>query len=125
MEYSSIVRKTASDLVLKFSRHLEDVSISGELGTGREEGKDKGTFAFDLSSLSKKEQSHVLSLAEEILKFSYTFKIKGKDAKVVSYERNIGGIPLTLFNSAFIAGCLLAGFLVLTCLYLLLRWFLF
>lgn len=125
MEYSSIVRKTASDLVLKFSRHLADVSISGELGTGREEGKDKGTFAFDLSSLSKKEQSHVLSLAEEILKFSYTFKIKGKDAKVVSYERNIGGIPLTLFNSAFIAGCLLAGFLVLTCLYLLLRWFLF
>ena len=125
MEYSSIVRKTASDLVLKFSRHLADVSISGELGTGREEGKDKGTFAFDLSSLSKKEQSHVLSLAEEILKFSYTFKIKGKDAKVVSYEKNIGGIPLTLFNSAFIAGCLLAGFLVLTCLYLLLRWFLF
>lgn len=125
MEYSSIVRKTASDLVLKFSRHLADVSISDELGTGREEGKDKGTFAFDLSSLSKKEQSHVLSLAEETLKFSYTFKIKGKDAKVVSYERNIGGIPLILFNSAFIAGCLLAGFLVLTCLYLLLRWFVF
>lgn len=125
MEYSELVRRNASDLVLKFSRHLADVSISGELGTGKEEGKDKGTFAFELSSLSEKEQSHVLSLAEETLKFSYTFKLKGKDAKVVSYERNIGGIPLTLFNSAFIAGCLLAGFLVLTCLYLLLKWFVF
>ena len=125
MEYSDLVRSTASDFVLKFSRHLADVSISGELGTGREEGKDKGTFAFDLSSLSKKKQSHVLSLAEETLKFSYTFKIKGKGAKVVSYERNIGGIPLTLFNSAVITGCLLAGFLVLTCLYLFLRWFVF
>lgn len=125
MEYSSIVRKTASDLVLKFSNYFSGVSTSGNGGTGKGEGKDKGTFAFDLSSLTEKEQSHVLSLAEETLKFSYTFKIKGKDAKVVSYERNTWGIPITLFNSAFISGLLLVGFLVLTCLYLLGKLFLF
>ena len=125
MEYSELVRRTASDLVLKFSRHLADVSLFSSEVDGSANTKDKGTFAFDLSSLNGKEKFHVLSLAEETLKFSYTFKIKGKDAKVISYERNIGGIPLTLFNSALIAGCLLAGFLVLTCLYLLLRWFVF
>lgn len=125
MEYSDLVKRTASDLVLKFSNHLAGISVNEIKGTELEESKDKGTFAFDLSSLNEKEKSHVLSLAEETLKFSYTFKIKGKDAKIISYERNIGGIPLTLFNSALIAGCLLAGFLVLTCLYLLLRWFVF
>ena len=125
MEYSELVRRNASDLVLKFSRHLADVSISGELGTGKEEGKDKGTFAFDLSSLSKKEQSHVLSLAEETLKFSYTFKLKGKDSKVVAYERNTWGIPISLAKSTIIASVLFVGFLVLTCLYLLIRWFVF
>jgi len=125
MEYSDLVKRIASDLVLRFSRHLADVSLFSSKGDGSANTKDKGTFAFDLSELSGKEKSHVLFLAEETLKFSYTFKIKGKDAKIVSYERNIGGIPLTLFNSAVIAGCLLAGFLVLTCLYLLLRWFVF
>ena len=125
MEYSDLVKRIANDLVLKFSRHLSDVELFSSEGDGSANTKDNGTFAFDLSSLNVKEQSYVLSFAEETLKFSYTFKIKGKDAKVISYERNIGGIPLTLFNSALIAGCLLAGFLVLTCLYLLLRWFVF
>ena len=125
MEHSDLVKRTASDLVLKFSNYLAGVSISDLRGAESEEGKDKGSFAFDLLGLSEKERSHVLSLAEETLKFSYTFKIKGKDAKIISYERNIGGIPITLFNSAVIAGCLLAGFLVLTCLYLLLSWFVF
>ena len=125
MEYSELVRKTASDLVLKFSRHLAGLSISGNGGTGKGEGKDKGTFAFDLSSLTEKEQSHVLSLAEETLKFSYTFKLKGKDAKVVAYERNTWGIPISLAKSTIIASVLFVGFLVLTCLYLLLSWFVF
>lgn len=125
MEYSELVRKTASDLVLKFSRHLADVSSLDDVGTGREESKDKGTFTFDLSSLTEIEQSHVLSLAEETLKFSYTFKLKGKDAKVVAYERNSWGIPISLAKSTIIASVLFVGFLVLTCLYLLLRWFVF
>ena len=125
MEYSRIVKETASDLILKFSRHLADVSLFSSSDRKSANTKDYGTFTFDLSSLGEREKSHVLSLAEETLKFSYTFKIKGKDAKIVSYERNIGGIPLALFNSAVIAGCLLAGFLVLTCLYLLLSWFVF
>ena len=125
MEYSDLVKRTANDLVLKFSNHLAGISSLKDVGTGREEGKDKGTFAFDLSSLSEKEQSHVLSLAEETLKFSYTFKIKGKDAKVISFERNTWGIPVSLVKSTIIASVLLVGFLVLTCLYLLLRWFVF
>ena len=125
MEYSELVRRTASDLVLKFSRHLAGLSSLDDVGTGREEGKEKGTFAFNLSSLSEKEQSHVLSLAEETLKFSYTFKLKSKDAKVIAYERNTWGIPLSLVKSTIIASVLLVGFLVLTCLYLLLRWFVF
>ena len=112
-------------MVLKFSRNLAGLSSLDDVGDSREEGKDKGTFAFDLSSLSEKEQSHVLSLAEETLKFSYTFKLKGKDAKVVAYERNTWGIPLSLAKSTIIASVLFVGFLVLTCLYLLLRWFVF
>ena len=125
MGYSELVRRTASDLVLKFSRHLADVSSLDDVGTGREESKDKGTFTFDLSSLTEIEQSHVLSLAEETLKFSYNFKLKGKDAKVVAYERNSWGIPISLAKSTIIASVLFVGFLVLTCLYLLLRWFVF
>ena len=125
MEYSSIVRKTASDLVLKFSNHLSDVSLGGLKGLKGRDTKDYGTLAFNLSSLNEKEKSHVLYLAEETLKFSYTFKIKGKNSKVVAYERNTWGIPLSLVKSTIIASVLFVGFLVLTCLYLLLRWFVF
>lgn len=125
MEYSDLVKRTASDLVLKFSRHLSDVELFSSEGDGSANTKDKSTFAFDLSSLNEKEQSHVLSFAEETLKFSYTFKIKGKDAKVVSYERNSWGIPISLAKSTIIASVLFVGFLVLTSLYLLLRWFVF
>lgn len=123
MEYSELVRKTAGDLVLKFSNHLSDVSIGDLKGVKGRDSKDYGTLVFDLSSLNGKEKSHVLSLAEETLKFSYTFKIKGKDAKVISYERNAWGIPLSLFNYTVTASFLFVGFLVLTCLYLLIKWF--
>ena len=78
MEYSDLVKRTASDLVLKFSNHLSDVSIGDLKGVKGRDSKDYGTLAFDLSSLNGK-KSHVLSLAEETLKFSYTFKIKGKE----------------------------------------------
>lgn len=125
MEYSRIVKETASDLILKFSRHLADVSLFSSSDRKSANTKDYGTFTFDLSSLGEREKSHVLSLAEETLKFSYTFKIKGKDAKVISFERNTWGIPVSLVKSTIIASVLLVGFLVLTCLYLLLRWFVF
>lgn len=125
MDYSDLVKRIANDLVLKFSRHIADVSIFSSEGDGSANTKDKGTFAFDLSSLNGKEKSHVLSLAEETLKFSYTFKIKGKDAKVISYERNSWGTPISLAKSTIIASVLFVGFLVLTCLYLFLRWFVF
>lgn len=123
MEYSDLVRKMSSDLVLKFSNHLSDVSMGDLKGVKGRDSKDYGTLAFDLSSLNGKERSHVLSLAEETLKFSYTFKIKGKDAKVISYESNTWGIPLSLFNYTVTASFLFVGFLVLSCLYLLIKWF--
>ena len=125
MEYSSIVKETANDLVLKFSRHLAEVSLFSPEGMKNANTKDNGTFAFDLSALSEKEKSHVLSLVDETIKFSYTFKIKGKDAKVISYERNVGGIPLSLVNFAITLSFLIVGFLVLTFLYLLVNWFFF
>ena len=125
MEYSDLVKEKADDLVLRFSRHRADVSLFISKGTRHSNTTDKGTFAFDLSELSEKEKSHVLSLAEETLKFSYTFKIKGDGAKVISYERNIWGIPISVAKSTIIASVLFVGFLVLTCLYLLLRWFVF
>lgn len=123
MEYSDLVKRTASDLVLKFSNHLSDVSIGDLKGVKGRDSKDYGTLVFDLSSLNGKEKSYVLSLAEETLKFSYTFKIKGKDAKVISYERNTWGIPLSLFNYTVTASFIFVGFLVLICLYLLIKWF--
>ena len=125
MQYSDLVKSTASDLVLKFSNHLSDVSLGGLKGLKGRDTKDYGTLAFNLSSLNEKEKSHVLYLAEETLKFSHTFKIKGKDAKVISYERNIWGIPLSLAKSTIIASVLFVGFLVLTCLYLLIKLFVF
>lgn len=123
MEYSDLVKRTASDLVLKFSNHLSDVSMGDLKGVKGRDSKDYGTLAFDLSSLNGKEKSHVLSLAEETLKFSYTFKIKGKDAKVISYECNTWGIPLSLFNYTVTVSFIFVGFLVLICLYLLIKWF--
>jgi hypothetical protein len=125
MEYSDLVKEKADDLLLRFSRHRADVSLLTLKGTRHSNMTDKGTFAFDLSELSEKEKSHVLSLAEETLKFSYTFKIKGDGAKVISYERNVLGIPVSLAKSTIIASVLFVGFLVLTFLYLLFNWFVF
>ena len=125
MEYSDLVKEKADNLVLRFSRHRADVSLFILKGTSQSNMTDKGAFAFDLSELSEKEKSHVLSLAEETLKFSYTFKLKGKEAKVVAYERNTWGIPISLAKSTITASVLFVGFLVLTCLYLLINWFVF
>lgn len=125
MEYSDLVKEKADNLVLRFSRHRADVSLFILKGTSQSNMTDKGAFAFDLSELSEKEKSHVLSLAEETLKFSYTFKIKGDGAKVISYERNVLGIPVSLAKSTIISSVLFVGFLVLTFLYLLFIWFVF
>lgn len=123
MQYSDLVKSTASDLVLKLSNHLSDVSPSSSKGAKTSNNKDKGTFAFDLSELSEKDKFHVLSLAEETLKFSYTFKYKGKDAKIIYYERSSWGIPLSFVKLVLVLGLFLAVLLLLTFLYFLVQWF--
>ena len=123
MQYSDLVKRTASDLVLKLSNHLSDVSSSNSKGAKTSNNKDKGTFAFDLSSLSDKDVFHILSLAEETLKFSYTFKLKGKNTKIISYERNLWGIPLSFVKLVLVLGLFLAFLLLLTFLYFLVQWF--
>ena len=122
MQYSDLVKSTASDLVLKLSNHLSDVSPYSSKGAKTSNKRDKGAFAFDLSELSEKDKFHVLSLAEETLKFSYTFKYKGKDAKIVYYERNIWGIPLFFVKLVLVLGLFLAVLLLLTFLYFLVQW---
>lgn len=123
MQYSDLVKSTASDLVLKLSNHLSDVSTTSSKVTKTSNNKDKGAFAFDLSELSEKDKFHVLSLAEETLKFSYTFKYKGKDAKIIYYERNLWGIPLSFVKLVLVLGLFLAVLLLLTLLYFLVQWF--
>lgn len=123
MQYSGLVKSTASDLVLKLSNHLSDVSTTSSKVTKTSNNKDKGAFAFDLSELTEKDKFHVLSLAEETLKFSYTFKYKGKDAKIIYYERNLWGILLSFVKLVLVLGLFLAVLLLLTFLYFLVQWF--
>lgn len=123
MQYSDLVKSTASDLVLKLSNHLSDVLPYSSKGAKTSNKRDKGAFAFDLSELSEKDKFHVLSLAEETLKFSYTFKYKGKDAKIIYYERNLWGILLSFVKLVLVLGLFLAVLLLLTLLYFLVQWF--
>lgn len=123
MQFSDLVKSTASDLVLKLSNHLSDVSPYSSKGAKTSNKRDKGAFAFDLSGLSEKDKFHVLSLAEETLKFSYTFKYKGKDAKIIYYERNLWGIPLSFVKLVLVLGLVIAVLLLLTLLYFLVQWF--
>lgn len=122
MEYSDLVKKRANDFVLKFSNHLSSVSSSNSVGVNDKDVKDTGVLAFDLSDLSEEERSQVLFLAEEVLRFSYTFRFKGGNTDNIYYERNSWGIPISLVKSAVISGFLLVSFLVLTGGYLLFKW---
>lgn len=119
MEYSDLVKEKANDLVLNFAEYLSDISSPNSKDSN---SKDMGVIAFDVSELSEDEKSQVLFLAEEILKFSYTFRFKGESTDSVYYDRNAWGIPISLVKSAVISGFLLASFLVLTCMYLLVKW---
>lgn len=104
MEYSDLVKKKANDLVLRFSRHLADVSLFCSDGGNYENTKDSGTFTFNLSDLSEKEKSHVLSLSEETLKFKYLFKVRGSEPNKVDYIKTIGGFnPKVLKTALFLA----------------------
>lgn len=122
MEYSDLVKKRANDFVLKFSNHLSSVSSPNSVGVNDKDVKDMGVLSFNLSDLSEDEKSQVLFLAEEILRFSYTFRFKGESTDNIYYERNSWGIPISLVKSAVISGFLLVSFLVLTGGYLLFKW---
>ena len=122
MEYSDLVKEKANDLVISFSNHLSDVSSPSPSNVKDRNVRDVGVLNFNLSDLSDDEKSQVLFLAEEILKFSYTFRFKGGNTDNIYYERNSWGIPISLVKSAVISGFLLVSFLLLTGGYLLFKW---
>ena len=71
MEYSSLVRERADNLILSFLRHLSDCSLSELKAYYTDKSvSEEGEFLFDLSDLSRKERRQVVSLASETLKFN-------------------------------------------------------
>ena len=103
MEYSDLVKEKADALVLRFSRHLADVSLFTSEGTDYANTKDEGAFAFDLSELSEKERRQVLSLSEETLKFNYLFKFGKSKTNKVHYIKTISGFhPKVLKTALFL-----------------------
>lgn len=106
MEYSSLVRKKADNLILSFLRHLSDCSLSELKAYYTDKSvSEEGEFLFDLSDLSRKEQRQVLSLAEETLKFNYLFKLSKSDSDKVRYIKTISGFhPRVSNTSALLLG---------------------
>lgn len=103
MEYSSLVKEKADNLILSFSRHLADSSIAELKGyDSKDVSSDEGDFLFDFSNLSKKERRQVLSLVSETLNFAYEFKIKGSEPNKVRYIRSDDSFLSMIFYFAII-----------------------
>lgn len=121
MRYSDLVilKITANDLLLDFSRYIG--STTPQLCSVKEHQKlkNKGSFSFDTSSLSEESRKHVLSFAEESLYNSYVFKIKHKDYGTVYYERAINGITVSVLKFAVVLGFLLLAVILFTLGYFL------
>lgn len=121
MEYSDLVKKKADALVLRFSRHLADVSLFSTKGTEYANTKDNGAFAFDLSKLSEKERRQVLSLASETLKFNYLFKVSKPDTNKVRYLKTISGFHPKVLKTALFITELCAWVIIVTGFILLIK----
>ena len=106
MEYSSLVKERANNLILSFLRHLSDCSLSELKAYYTDKSvSEGGEFLFDLSDLSRKEQRQVLSLASETLKFNYLFKVSKSGTDEVRYIKTIGGFHLKVPKTAlFLTG---------------------
>lgn len=104
MEYSSLVKEKADNLILSFLRHLSDCSLSELKAYYTDKSiSESGEFLFDLSDLSRKEQRQVLSLASETLKFNYLFKVSKSDTDKVRYIKTIDGFhPKVLKTALFL-----------------------
>lgn len=124
MEYSDLVRKRADDLVLRFSRHLVDVSLFCPKGTEYANTKDKGTFDFNLSDLTNKERSQVLSLGMETINFAYILKVKKSRPDIVEYEHTICGFILRVSNIAVFLSFLCVAFPIVSLLIVFIKWWL-
>lgn len=121
MEYSDLVKKKADALVLRFSRHLADVSLLSSKGTEYANTKDNGAFAFDLSELSEKERRQVLSLSSETLKFNYLFRVSKSDIDKVRYIKTIDGFHPKVLKTALFLTELCAWVVIATSFILLLK----
>jgi hypothetical protein len=101
MEYSSLVKERADNLILSFLRHLSDCSLSELKAYYTDKSvSEEGEFLFDLSDLSRKEQHQVLSLASETLKFNYLFKVSKSGTDKVRYIKTISGSHPKVLNTA-------------------------
>lgn len=101
MEYSSLVKEKADNLILSFLRHLSDCSLSELKAYYTDKSiSESGEFLFDLSDLSRKEQRQVLSLASETIKFNYLFKVSKSDTDKVRYIKTIDGFHPKVFKTA-------------------------
>ena len=101
MEYSSLVKERADNLILSFLRHLSDCSLSELKAYYTDKSvSEEGEFLFDLSDLSRKEQRQVLSLASETLKFNYLFKVSKSGTDKVRYIKTISGSHHKVLNTA-------------------------
>lgn len=121
MEYNDLVKEKADALVLRFSRHLTDVSLFTSEGTDYANTKDEGAFAFDLSELSEKERRQVLSLSEETLKFNYLFKVSKSDTDKVRYIKTIDGFHPKVLKTALFLTELCTWVVIATSFILLLK----
>lgn len=106
MEYSSLVKERADNLILSFLRHLSDCSLSELKAYYTDKSvSEEGEFLFDLSDLSRKERRQVLSLASETLKFNYLFKVSKSDTDKVRYSKTFNGShPRVTNTSALLFG---------------------
>lgn len=101
MEYSSLVKEKADNLILSFLRHLSDCSLSELKAYYTDKSvSGGGEFLFDLSDLSRKERRQVLSLASETLKFNYLFKVRNSEPNKVRYIKTISGFPPRVTNTS-------------------------
>ena len=106
MEYSSLVKERADNLILSFLRHLSDCSLSELKAYYTDKSvSEEGEFLFDLSDLSRKERRQVFSLASETLKFNYLFKVSKSDTDKVRYTKTVDRFHLRVSKtSAFLLG---------------------
>ena len=122
MEYSSLVKEKADNLILSFLRHLSDCSLSELKAYYTDKSvSEEGKFLFDLSDLSRKERCQVVYLDSETLKFNYLFKVSKSDTDKVRYIKTIDGFHPKVLKTALFLTELCAWVVIATSFILLFK----